>query len=89
MAAPDRDNEARLRNDRLGDRMIALFLLGAVATGPPILGIVGVPGFVFGIPLLYAWLLAIWAIIIGLLAFSVASRSEAIGDGRGDVPPED
>jgi len=76
---------SRPRTGRIGDRMVALFLLGAVATGPPVLGLMGAPVRVFGIPLLFAWLFGIWAAVIGLLALAVTGRG---GDGA-EAPPEE
>ena len=61
----------------MGDRMIALFLLGAVALGPPALGLAAGPVFILGIPLLFAWLFGVWAAVIGLLALAIARREAA------------
>jgi hypothetical protein len=50
------------------ERTVALFLLGAIATSPPFLAIFALDRSVFGIPLLYAYLFAVWAALIALLA---------------------
>jgi hypothetical protein len=40
----------------------------------PILALFNVPGTLFGVPVLYAYLFAAWAALIGLLAFIAESR---------------
>ena len=50
------------------ERTVALFLLGAIVTSPPFLAIFALDTSVFGIPLLYAYLFAIWGALIALLA---------------------
>ncbi len=64
------------------ERMIALFLLGAIVTSPPFLAIFALDASVFGVPLLYAYLFAVWGALIGLLAvLSGAGRDDsAAGD---------
>lgn len=47
-------------------RLVALFLLGCVLFNYPILSLVNVNTLVLGIPLLYLYLFAVWAILIGL-----------------------
>jgi hypothetical protein len=54
-----------------GQRMIALFLLGCVLFNFPILALFNVPGSVFGVPALYAYLFIAWALLIGLMAWVV------------------
>ena len=59
-------------------RFVALFLLGAVAFNPPLLAIFDVDTLVLGVPLLYVYLFAAWAILIALVRL-VAERSEEAG----------
>jgi hypothetical protein len=53
------------------ERLVALFLLGIVAFTPPFLGIFNTPRLIFGIPLLYLYLFAVWGLLIGLVALTV------------------
>jgi hypothetical protein len=51
-------------------RFVALFLFGVILFSPPVIAIFDVPGAsVFGIPLLYAYLFASWAVLIALAAW--------------------
>jgi hypothetical protein len=55
-------------------RLIALFFAGALAFGYPLLAMFNVPATVAGVPVLYAYLFAAWAVLIGVLAV-VMSKS--------------
>lgn len=52
-------------------RLVALFLLGTVLFGYPLLAVFNVPGTVFGVPVLYAFLFAAWAALVALVAVVV------------------
>jgi hypothetical protein len=54
-------------------RFVALCMLGMVLFNFPILALFNVPGALFGIPLLYAYIFIAWAVLIALMAF-VANR---------------
>lgn len=54
--------------------MMGLFLLGAAAFNAPILSIFSADAFVFGIPVLYVYLFAVWTAMIALMALT-ARRS--------------
>ena len=69
---------------QIRDRLIALFLFGAVALSPPLLGIFRADTMVFGIPLLFLYLFVAWAVLVGLLALIVEKTSRA----RPETPPE-
>jgi hypothetical protein len=56
-----------------GQRFVALCMLGMVLFNFPILAIFNVPGTLFGVPVLYAYLFIAWAALIGLMAW-VANR---------------
>ena len=58
------------RRGTRGERHLALFLLGLVLLSPPLLSIFDRPGTLFGIPLLYIYLFAAWAALIGLTALT-------------------
>jgi hypothetical protein len=60
--------EARRR-----DRLIGLFVLGLLLFNPPLLDLFS-GGTVFGWPLLYVYLFAAWAAVIGAAATVVERR---------------
>jgi len=59
------------RHEGKGPRLIALFMLGALLFNYPILALFNQPSLVFGIPLLYAYIFAAWALLIALMALVV------------------
>jgi len=56
---------------RKGPRLVGLFLLGCLLFNYPLLALFNVHGHVFGVPILYAYLFAAWALLIGLAAYIV------------------
>ncbi|CAO3418193.1 hypothetical protein [Azospirillum doebereinerae] len=52
------------------DRMVALFLLGLLLFNPPLLRLFGMEGDVFGLPMLYVYILGAWAAVIALAALA-------------------
>nr|WP_297353058.1 hypothetical protein [uncultured Caldimonas sp.] len=54
-------------------RLVALFLLGCLLFSFPLLSIFNTGGTVFGIPTLYAYLFAAWALLI-VLAVLIVER---------------
>jgi hypothetical protein len=54
-----------------GQRLAALFLLGALLFNYPLLAVFNRAAYVFGIPVLYAYIFFSWALLIGLLALVV------------------
>ena len=58
---------------------------------PPLLSIVSVPEYVFGIPLLYLYLFAAWAVVILLMALAIgaASSTDKSQQPGGDSALED
>ena len=54
-------------------RFIALCMLGLVLFNFPVLALFNVDATVLGVPLLYAYLFAAWALLIALMAY-VAER---------------
>lgn len=54
-----------------GPRLVALFLLGFLLLNYPLLHLFTGPRVILGIPLLYAYIFAVWALIIGLMALVV------------------
>ena len=55
-------------------RLIAIFIFGAVLFNYPILSLFNQSGSMFGIPLLYVYIFAAWAGVIGLVAWIVERR---------------
>lgn len=58
-------DEARQR-----DKLIGLFVVGVIALNPPLLGLFA-GTTVFGWPVLYVYLFAVWTGLIGATAFVV------------------
>lgn len=54
-----------------GQRLVALFLLGFLLLNYPLLNLFAGPAHVFGIPVLYVYVFAVWALLIGLMALVV------------------
>ena len=64
-----------MRRGRRNQRLIALACLGWLLFNYPLLSLFNGGGTLFGVPVLYAYLFATWAILIGLLAL-VAERGQ-------------
>ena len=73
-----------MRDTYISDRLIALFLLGVLAISPPLLAVFRAEAFVFGMPLLFFYLFAAWAALVGFLALIIEARRAEMPD-----PPED
>lgn len=56
-----------------GQRFIALCMFGILLFNYPILALFNVPGTVFGVPVLYAYIFIAWAALIALMAFVAES----------------
>lgn len=52
-------------------RLVGLFLLGCLLFNYPLLYLFNSNSQIFGIPLLYAYIFAAWALLIGLMAWIV------------------
>jgi hypothetical protein len=70
-----------MRDTYVSDRLIALFLLGALAISPPLLAVFRADAFVFGMPLLFVYLFSAWALLVGFLALVIEAR-------RAEMPPD-
>ena len=57
-----------------GQRLIALFVLGSLLFNYPVLSLFNVSAEAFGVPVLYAYIFAAWALLIALMAFAAESR---------------
>lgn len=62
------------RDEAKGQRLVALFILGCVLFNYPVLSLFNVAGDAFGVPLLYVFIFAAWAVLVALMAFAVESR---------------
>lgn len=60
--------------DSKGQHLIALFVLGSLLFNYPVLSLFNVAADAFGVPVLYAYIFAAWALLVALIAFAVESR---------------
>lgn len=63
------------------ERLVGLFLIGAIGFSPPLLTLFDRPVLVAGIPLLYLFLFVFWIVLIALAAIVVTQLAPA------DEPP--
>ena len=59
-----------------GQRLVALFLLGFLLLNYPLLILFSGPGRILGVPVLYAYVFAVWALLIALMALVVEERND-------------
>ena len=57
-----------------GQRFVALCMFGVLLFSYPVLSLFNVPGTLFGVPVLYAYLFIAWAALIALMAYIAESR---------------
>ena len=62
------------RSEAKGQRLIALFVLGCLLFNYPVLSLFNVPAEAFGVPVLYAYIFAAWALLVALMALAAESR---------------
>jgi hypothetical protein len=55
-------------------RLISLFLLGCLLLNYPLLSLFNLPRLIWGIPLVYAYIFFVWAMLIVLVGFAVRIR---------------
>jgi hypothetical protein len=60
--------------NRTGQQLAAVAAAGAAALTYPVLSIASTSGLVAGIPVLYVYLFAVWAALIGAMALIVERR---------------
>jgi len=85
--ARTRRGTGRRRHTNQGDRIVALFLLGALLFNAPVLLLFDVESMVFGIPVLYVYLFTAWAILIALMARSARHAEPPLVDPPPPPPP--
>ena len=61
-------------HERKDQRLIALFILGWLLFNYPVLSLFNVPAVAFGVPVLYAYIFAAWALLVALMALAAESR---------------
>lgn len=66
-------------------RLLLLSLLFLLLFNEPVISIVNRPVLVLGLPLLYVYVLGVWALLIGLLAY-VIHRSQPTDES---LPPDE
>lgn len=59
-----------------GQRLVALFLLGTLLLNYPLLNLFATESTVLGVPALYAYVFAVWALLIALMALVVEKRND-------------
>ena len=59
-----------------GQRLVALFLLGVLLLNYPLLNLFVAPSLLLGIPVLYAYVFAVWALLIGLMTLVLEKRKD-------------
>lgn len=57
-----------IRRSRIGERLVALFLLGLLVLLPPVLLVFNRPVRVLGVPVLYLYIFVAWGLLIVLAA---------------------
>jgi hypothetical protein len=71
--------------EALSERLLAIFLLGALLLNAPFLSIFDKPTMVFGFPTLYAYVFIVWVALIVSIALTTFLLSENIAnDGDRD-----
>ena len=65
-----------IRSSIKGQRLVALFLLGCLLFNYPLLNLFASPNRILGIPVLYAYVFAVWALLIGLMALVVEKSND-------------
>ena len=82
-----------MRRPGLGaERLVGLFLIGAVGLSPPILTLFNKPDRVAGIPLLYLYLFALWlglVVLAGLVIARLGPGDDALPQPDRDAAAED
>ena len=59
---------------RRGERLVGLLIVGIVLLNYPVLSLVSIPRLIFGIPILYAYLFAVWVLLIVIMVLIFRDR---------------
>ena len=57
-----------------GERLVALSVLGFLLFNYPLLALFNRPGMLFGIPVLYVYIFAVWCLLIAAIASVAEGR---------------
>ena len=57
-----------------GQRLIALFIFGCLLFNYPVLSLFNVAAEAFGVPVLYAYIFAAWALLVAMMAYVVEAQ---------------
>jgi len=60
--------------DRRGQRLAAVSVFGALVLNYPLMTLASSGGTLLGVPVLYLYLFAVWAVLIGIMAVVVERR---------------
>ena len=63
-----------MRKGSVGHRLLAVFAFGGLLLNAPLLGIFDQPVTVFGLPLLYVYVFAVWIGLVGMIAWIIEGR---------------
>ena len=66
------------RSTLTGQRLVAVFLVGFVLFNYPVLSLFDRTATLFGVPLVFAYLFLVWAVLIFLTAWVVERRGERV-----------
>ncbi len=66
-----------------GQRLVAVFLVGCVLFNYPVLSLFDRTAAFLGMPLVFVYLFALWALLIGLMAWVVEHRGDRTEKGGG------
>ena len=65
-----------IRPGLMNERLMALFLLGLLLFGPPLMGAFDRPAIALGIPVLYLYLFLAWLCLIVLSALAIEGGAQ-------------
>ncbi len=72
----------------IGERWMALFLVGVLAFSPPLLLVFNVRATLFGIPALYLYMFFVWTMIIAVAALISTRSSRGKGESNPSPPKQ-
>jgi len=81
--------ESMARRRRAGERLAALFIVGAVLLNYPLLSVLHGRGPVAGVPALFAYLFLVWAALAGATGLVLRRRPPADGGSDGEPGPRE
>ena len=61
-------------HERRGQRLVVLFIFGCLLFNYPVLSLFNVAALAFGVPVLYTYIFAAWALLVALMALVVETR---------------